>query len=85
MFYVLIACGIAPDSNNGSNCSQGIHCARAYKDVKELVLLNMAGRIDLFYNLFGLTVGLAYQVFAGMYKAQQKFVEIKSEHLHMKE
>ena len=51
--------------------------SQTYTDINEQIILDMAGRIDMFYTLFGLFCGMAYQTFAGMCKAQQKLRKIK--------
>lgn len=48
-----------------------------YTNINEQIILHMAGRINLVYNLFGLIWGMAYQVFGGMSKAQQQLRKIK--------
>ena len=49
-----------------------------YTKIEEIIMLEMAGRINLFYQIFGLFWGMAFQIFTCMYIAQQQFRKIKT-------
>ena len=49
-----------------------------YTKIEEIIMIGMAGRINLFYQIFGLFWGMAFQIFTCMYIAQQQLKKIKT-------
>jgi hypothetical protein len=73
-YYVGLALLVAIGAGAVTSTSLSI---APYLRSEELIMIHMASEIDLAYLLAGLVCGLAFQMFAGMSKAQQQLRKIK--------